>query len=97
MDYDEHYRPYEVAAKSITTTDNRVWTITLKDGWTFHNGEKVTADSYINAWNAGAWGPNAHDGNSFFDKIVGYADLNPRTPSRRPRPPSSRASSRRTI
>ena len=54
-----------------------MWTIKLKPGWTFHNGEPVTADSYINAWNAGAWGTNAHDGNYFFDKIAGYADLNP--------------------
>jgi len=77
VDYDASLRPYEVAAASITSTDNRVWTITLKPGWTFHNGEPVTADSYINAWNAGAWGPNAHDANSFFEKIEGYRDLNP--------------------
>ncbi len=77
VDYDENLRPYEVAAESIASPDNRVWTITLRSGWTFHNGEPVTADSYINAWNAGAWGPNIHDGNSFFEKIVGYRDLNP--------------------
>jgi len=78
VEYDEGFRPVELAAESITSTDNRVWTIRLKPGWTFHNGEPVTADAYINAWNAGAWGPNAHDGNYFFDKILGYADLNPR-------------------
>src|SRR5262249_29141171 len=52
-------------------------TIRLKAGWTFHNGEPVTADSYIDAWNAGAWGPNAHDGNYFFTKILGYDEMNP--------------------
>lgn len=77
VEYDANFRPYEVAAESITSTDNKTWTIKLRPGWTFHNGEPVTADSYINAWNAGAWGPNAHDGNSFFEKIAGYADLNP--------------------
>jgi peptide/nickel transport system substrate-binding protein/oligopeptide transport system substrate-binding protein len=77
VEYDAGFRPVEVAAESISTSDNRVWTITLKPDWTFHNGERVTADSYINAWNAGAWGPNAHDGNYFFDKIAGYPDLNP--------------------
>jgi len=77
VEYDEAFRPVEVAAESITTTDNRVWTIRLRPGWRFHNGEPVTADSYINAWNAGAYGPNAHDGNYFFEKIAGYADLNP--------------------
>lgn len=84
VDYDEEHLPYEVAAASITTTDNRVWTITLRPGWTFHNGEPVTADSYINAWNAGAWGPNAHDGNYFFDKIEGYPEMNPTTPGAAP-------------
>jgi oligopeptide transport system substrate-binding protein len=78
VEYDASFRPVDVAAESITSTDNKVWTITLKPGWTFHNGEPVTADSYINAWNGGAWGPNAHDGNYFFDKIMGYADMNPR-------------------
>jgi len=77
VEYDSQNRPVELAATSISTSDNRVWTITLKPGWTFHNGEPVTADSYINAWNAGAFGPNAHDSNSFFDKIAGYPDLNP--------------------
>lgn len=77
VDYDQNFRPHEIAAESITSTDNKTWTIKLKSGWTFHNGEPVTADSYINAWNAGAWGPNAHDGNYFFDKIEGFPDLNP--------------------
>ena len=78
VEYDDQFRPIELAAESITSPDNKVWTIVLKPGWTFHNGEPVTSDSYINAWNAGAWGPNAHDGNYFFDKIQGYADMNPR-------------------
>lgn len=77
VDYDANAMPYEVAAESITTTDNRVWIVKLRPGWTFHNGEPVTADSYINAWNAGAWGPNAHNANYFFSKIAGYEDLNP--------------------
>jgi oligopeptide transport system substrate-binding protein len=77
VEYDEELRPVEVAAASITTEDNKTWTIKLRDGWTFHNGERVTSDSYINAWNAGAYGPNAHNGNYFFEKIEGYPDLNP--------------------
>ena len=77
VDYDDNFRPHELAAESITSADNKTWTIKLRSGWTFHNGEPVTAESYINAWNAGAWGPNAHDGNFFFDKIEGYPELNP--------------------
>src|SRR5262249_23257603 len=70
--------PVEAAAESITTTDHKVWTIKIRDGWTFHNGEKVTSDSYINAWNAGAYGPNAQLANQYFDKIAGYDELNPK-------------------
>lgn len=84
VEYDATFRPVEVAAESITSEDNRTWTIRLHPGWTFHNGEPVTADSYINAWNAGAWGPNAHDGNYFFTKIEGYDALNPEDASRAP-------------
>jgi peptide/nickel transport system substrate-binding protein/oligopeptide transport system substrate-binding protein len=75
--WNEKLEPVEVAAESVSSPDNKVWTIKLKAGWTFHNGEPVTADSYINAWNAGAWGPNAHDGNYFFERIVGYDAMNP--------------------
>ncbi|MGW5016232.1 ABC transporter substrate-binding protein, partial [Micromonospora chalcea] len=58
VDYDEANKPHEVAADSVTTSDNKVWTIKLKPGYTFHNGEKVTADNYIDAWNYGAYAPN---------------------------------------
>ncbi|MFG3557579.1 ABC transporter substrate-binding protein [Micromonospora sp. NPDC047557] len=75
VDYDAQNKPYEVAAQSITSSDNKVWTIKLKDGYTFHNGEKVTSEDYINAWNYGAYAPNGQDSNFFFEKIAGYADL----------------------
>jgi oligopeptide transport system substrate-binding protein len=74
VEYDGDHRPRESAAESIKSTDHRVWTITLKDGYTFHNGEKVTADSYINAWNYGAYAPNRQSNGYFFAKIAGYAD-----------------------
>ncbi|MBB5871571.1 peptide/nickel transport system substrate-binding protein/oligopeptide transport system substrate-binding protein [Allocatelliglobosispora scoriae] len=80
VDFDADNKPVEVQAESVKTTDNKVWTIKLKDGWTFHNGEKVTSDSYINAWNYGAYGPNAQDNNYFFEKIDGYAAMNPLDP-----------------
>src|SRR6478609_9399456 len=66
VDYDAQNKPYEVAAESITTEDNKVWTVKLKPGYTFHNGEKVTADSYIDSWNYGAYGPNGQNNNFFF-------------------------------
>ena len=80
VDYDQNNKAVEAAAESIESTDNTTWTIKLKDGYTFHNGEKVTADSYIDAWNYGAYGPNGQDNNYFYDKIDGYAALNPADP-----------------
>lgn len=78
--YDEERRPRELAAESIKSSDHKVWTITLKDGYTFHNGEKVTADSYINAWNYGAYAPNKQSNGYYFAKIAGYAETQPNDP-----------------
>lgn len=64
-------------AQSITTTDNRTWTIVLRPGWTFHNGEPVTSDSFINAWNFAARGSSAQVSAPFFAYIQGYADVHP--------------------
>ncbi|GIJ23121.1 peptide ABC transporter substrate-binding protein [Micromonospora lutea] len=80
VDYDEAHKPYEVAAESITSEDNTTWTIKLKDGYTFHNGEAVTADSYIDAWNYGAYAPNGQNSSYFFEKIAGYDDLQGESP-----------------
>ncbi|MBY8874342.1 ABC transporter substrate-binding protein [Micromonospora sp. PLK6-60] len=75
IDYDRDNKPYEVAARSIESTDNRVWTVKLKTGYTFHNGEPVTAQNYLDAWNYGAYGPNEQNSSYFFEKIAGYDDL----------------------
>lgn len=77
VDFDENNKPVEVAAESVESDDNKVWTIKLKDGWTFHNGEPVDADSFINSWNYTSYGPNAQDNGYFFERVEGYADLNP--------------------
>jgi oligopeptide transport system substrate-binding protein len=62
-------------AQSIESEDNVNWTVTLKDGWTFHNGEPVTAQSFVDAWNYGAYGPNAQGNSYFFANIAGSEDL----------------------
>ncbi|MDP9799247.1 peptide/nickel transport system substrate-binding protein/oligopeptide transport system substrate-binding protein [Catenuloplanes nepalensis] len=80
VDYDADNKPVEVAAESVTTTDNVTWTIKLKDGYTFHNGEKVTADSYINAWNYGSYGPNGQNNSYFWEKVEGWSDLQSEDP-----------------
>ena len=73
--FDRSGRPVMAAAESITSSDQKTWTITLKPGWTFHNGEPVTSDNYIRAWNDAAYGPNGALGSNLFDRIEGYADL----------------------
>jgi ABC-type transport system substrate-binding protein len=61
-------------AESIETDDQQTWTITLKDGWTFHDGSPVTAQNYVNTWNQGA--ANAeYTGNYFFSNIEGYEEV----------------------
>ena len=68
----------DIQAQSVTPSDgDMVWTITIKPGWTFQNGEPVTAQSYVNAWNATAYGPNAWADNGDLSDIAGYPALNP--------------------
>lgn len=76
IDYDATSKqPVNVIAESITSPDQTVWTIKLKPGFTFHNGEPVDAESFVRAWNYGAYGPNAQDNAHFYDRIVGFEDL----------------------
>jgi len=84
VDFDEQARPVMAAAESITTEDNKTWTIKLKEGRTFHNGEPVDADSFIQAWNYGAYGPNGQGNNYFFEFIEGYAEMNPQEEGQEP-------------
>jgi oligopeptide transport system substrate-binding protein len=76
VEYDpQSAQPHNAMAESITSADQRTWTIRIKPGWTFHNGEPVTAASYVDAWNFAAYAPNAAGNASFFSKVEGYADL----------------------
>lgn len=54
-----------------------VWTVTLHDTWTFHDGTPVTAQSYVDAWNATAYAPNAWSGSYYMSSIVGFDELSP--------------------
>ena len=67
-----------VQAESITTSDNKVWTVKIKPGWTFHNGEEVTAQSYVDGINTAAYGPNAWAQNYQLAGVEGYDALNPK-------------------
>ncbi len=65
----------DAMAESIESEDQQTWTITLKEGFTFHNGEPVDAAAYARGWNAGAYSPNAYGNAYFFENINGYEDL----------------------
>lgn len=66
---------YTGVAESIESEDNTTWTVELKDGWTFHDGTPVTAQSFVDAWNYTAYSPNAQGASYFFSNILGYDDL----------------------
>ncbi|MEU9979769.1 ABC transporter substrate-binding protein [Streptomyces sp. NPDC050856] len=67
----------DMVAERIETTDSRNFTVTLKDGWTFSNGEKVTARSFTDAWNYAAHVDNKQNNAPFFSDIVGYDEVHP--------------------
>ncbi|MBK3624992.1 ABC transporter substrate-binding protein [Streptomyces sp. MBT49] len=67
----------DMLAEKIETTDSQNFTITVKDGWTFSNGEKVTAKSFVDAWNYGANLKNNQKNAYFFEYIDGYPAVHP--------------------
>ena len=73
---DEHHakgQAVKAMATSIVSSQGaRIWTIAIKKGWTFQNGEPVTSASFVNSWNATAYGPNAWVNNG---QLSGYRRL----------------------
>ncbi|MFG3018579.1 ABC transporter substrate-binding protein [Streptomyces sp. NPDC048254] len=67
----------DMLAQKIDTSDSQNYTITVKDGWTFSNGEKVTAHSFVDAWNYGASLKNNQKNAYFFGYIEGYDKVHP--------------------
>ena len=76
VDYDKDGKTYNLVAESITANDNSTeFTIKIAPGWTFTNGEAVTSDNFIQAWNYGANPENAQLGADFFASIKGYEEF----------------------
>ncbi|MEU0397205.1 ABC transporter substrate-binding protein [Streptomyces sp. NPDC006208] len=67
----------DMLAEKIETTDSVTFRITVKDGWTFSNGEQVSASSFVNAWNYGASLKNNQKNAYFFGYIEGYDQVHP--------------------
>jgi len=86
--YDDKLAPYNANAESITSSDATTWDVKLKKDYTFSDGTPVTADSYIDAWNYSAYGPNAAQSASFFSSIKGSDATNPATPEGATTPPA---------
>ena len=70
-------RAEDAMAESITTEDQRNFTVRIRDGWTFQDGTPVTAHSYVDAWNYGAHVDNAQVASYFFQFIDGYDEVHP--------------------
>ncbi|TVL93950.1 ABC transporter substrate-binding protein [Streptomyces sp. SAJ15] len=77
VDYDIDGKLQNQAAESVETKDNKLFTVKLKKGWTFHNGEPMTAASFVDAWNWGANAKNAQLNASWFAPIKGYEEVHP--------------------
>ncbi|MEU4351203.1 ABC transporter substrate-binding protein [Streptomyces sp. NPDC023838] len=67
----------DMLAEKIETTDSTTFKVTVKDGWTFSNGEKVTAKSFVDAWNYGANLKHNQKNAYFFGYIEGYDKVHP--------------------
>ncbi|MFF9684898.1 ABC transporter substrate-binding protein [Streptomyces sp. NPDC014623] len=64
-------------AEKIESKDSQNFTVTIKDNWTFSNGEKITAKSFVDAWNYGAALENNQKNAYFFQYIDGYDKVHP--------------------
>ncbi|MFG6502588.1 ABC transporter substrate-binding protein [Microbacterium sp. P05] len=60
-------------AEEITVEDPQHLTVKLKEGQTFSDGEEVTSDNFIKAWNYGAQLSNEQLNSYFFEDIEGFS------------------------
>ncbi|WNM26026.1 ABC transporter substrate-binding protein [Demequina capsici] len=63
----------EVAESIVVSDDAMTVDVTLQDGWTFTNGEPVTASSFVDAWNYTAQASNAYLNSYYFEDIDGFS------------------------
>jgi len=64
-------------ADKIETTDAQHYKVTIKPGWTFHDGTPVTAASFVDSWNWSAATKNNQINSNWFSDIAGYTDVHP--------------------
>jgi ABC-type transport system substrate-binding protein len=73
--YNNDGEPELDLAESIETEDNQTWTVTVKDGYTFTNGEPVDADAFLRAWNYAGNINNAQNNSYFMSRIAGFDEM----------------------
>lgn len=71
--YDGTGAAHNDAAESITTDDNITFTVKIKPGLKFTNGDPVDAESFVAAWKYGALASNAQLSSYFFEDIEGFS------------------------
>ncbi len=64
-------------ADKIDTSDSQTFNVTLKSGWTFHDGTPVNAKSFVDSWNWSANTKNNQINSDWFSDIAGYTDVHP--------------------
>jgi oligopeptide transport system substrate-binding protein len=73
--YDPDGKPVNALAESIETTDSQNWTIKVKQGQKFTNGEAITAKTFVDSWNFAANSKNLQNNGFFFESIAGYNEV----------------------
>ncbi|MFE4544539.1 ABC transporter substrate-binding protein [Arthrobacter sp. NPDC056727] len=73
--YDANGKPVNALAESIESPDGQNYTIKVKSGTKFTNGEEVTAKSFVDAWNFAALSTNLQNNGTFFESVEGYNDV----------------------
>jgi ABC-type transport system substrate-binding protein len=74
-DFESGELVYDGLAEDISANDDQtVWTITLKEDRSFHNGEPVDATSFARAWNYSQDPDNAQSTAGFMSRIEGAGE-----------------------
>jgi oligopeptide transport system substrate-binding protein len=73
--YDADGKPVNALAESIESSDAQNWTIKVKKGQKFTNGEAITAKTFVDSWNFAANSKNLQQNGFFFESVAGYADV----------------------
>jgi len=70
--YDANGKAVNALAESIESPDAQNWTIKVKQGQKFTNGEAITAKTFVDSWNFAANSKNLQNNGFFFESIDGY-------------------------